>query len=93
MSATPESVAGGTVPAPLPPASGAPGRSSDQIRRDVEMRRGELASSVDVLRNKVGELTDWRHQLREHRSELVAGAAIAGFVIGGFLALRRRRSQ
>jgi hypothetical protein len=29
--------------------------------------------------------------VREHRDELIAGAAIAGFVIGGFVALRRRR--
>jgi hypothetical protein len=39
----------------------------------------------------MGELTDWRRQVREHRTELIAGAAIAGFVVGGFLALRRRR--
>jgi hypothetical protein len=91
VSTTPESVAGETVPVPRPPAPGTPGRSPDQIRRDVEFRRGELAGSVELLRRKVGELTDWRSQLREHRTELVAGAAIAGFVVGGFLALRRRR--
>jgi hypothetical protein len=28
--------------------------------------------------------------VREHRNELIAGAAIAGFVIGGIIALRRR---
>ncbi len=91
MSATPESVAGGTAPAPQPPAAGTPGRTPDQIRRDVEARRGELAGSVELLRRRFGQLTDWRRQVREHRSELIAGAAIAGFVVGGFLALRRRR--
>jgi hypothetical protein len=90
VSASPEGVAGETVPAPSPP-TGAPGRSPNQIRRDVEARRGELAGSVELLRRRFGELTDWRRQVREHRSELIAGAAIAGFVVGGFLALRRRR--
>jgi hypothetical protein len=91
VSTTPESVAGGTAPPPGRPAPGAPARSSDQIRRDVEVRRGELAGSVELLRRRVTDLTDWRRQVREHRTELVAGAAIAGFVVGGFLALRRRR--
>jgi hypothetical protein len=84
---TPERVAGGSAP----PPSGTPGRTSDQIRQDVEARRGELAGSVELLRRRVTELTDWRRQVREHRNEIVAGAAIAGFVVGGFLAFRRRR--
>ena len=46
---------------------------------------------MEKLRARVGEITDWRRQVREHRSELIAGAAIAGFVIGGIVALRRRR--
>jgi hypothetical protein len=91
VSVSPEGVAGGTVPARAPAGAGAPERSSDQIRRDVEVRRGELASSVELLRRRVGELTDWRRHLREHRTEIVAGAAVAGFVVGGLIALRRRR--
>jgi len=91
VSTTPERVAGGHAPSPARPPVGTPGRSSDQIRRDVEARRGELAGSVELLRRRVTELTDWRRQVREHRNEIVAGAAIAGFVVGGFLALRRRR--
>jgi hypothetical protein len=71
--------------------SGMPNRSSQEIRRDIEIQREELGRSVEMLRARVGELTDWRRQVREHRSELIAGAAIAGFVIGGIIALRRRR--
>jgi Protein of unknown function (DUF3618) len=71
--------------------AGAPGRSSDEIRRDIEHRRGELSGSLDALRTRVTELTDWRRQLREHRNELMVGAAVAGFVVGGIIALRRRR--
>jgi hypothetical protein len=89
MSTPTEQVSGGTPPSPRPAP---PQRSAAEIRRDVEIRRGELAGSVDVLRGRMGELTDWRRQVREHRNELITGAAIAGFLVGGFLALRRRRS-
>jgi len=71
-------------------ASGAPGRSSDQIRADIERHRGELSRSVEALRGRVAELTDWRRQIREHRRELAVGAAVVGFAIGGLMALRRR---
>jgi Protein of unknown function (DUF3618) len=71
--------------------AGMPNRSSQQIRRDIEVQREELGRSVEMLRTRVGELTDWRRQIREHRRELIAGAAVAGFVIGGIIALRRRR--
>lgn len=74
-----------------PSTVGMPNRSSEQIRSDIEAQREELGQSVEKLRNRVGELTDWRRQVREHRRELIAGAAIAGFVIGGIVALRRRR--
>jgi Protein of unknown function (DUF3618) len=70
---------------------GVPNRSSQEIRRDIEVQREELGRSVEMLRVRVGELTDWRRQVREHRRELIAGAAVAGFVIGGIIALRRRR--
>jgi hypothetical protein len=66
-------------------------RTSEEIRRDIEVQRAELGVSVEALRDRVSELTDWRRQLREHRQELIVGAAVAGFVIGGVIALRRRR--
>jgi Protein of unknown function (DUF3618) len=72
-------------------AAGAPGRSSAEIRRDIESQREQLGRSVQALRGRVNELTDWRRQVREHRQELIMGAAIVGFAVGGLLALRRRR--
>jgi Protein of unknown function (DUF3618) len=72
------------------PSAGAPGRSSAQIRADIERQREELSHSVVALRNRVTELTDWRRQVREHRRELIIGAAVVGFAVGGLLALRRR---
>jgi hypothetical protein len=79
------------VPEQRTSAAGLPNRSSAEIRRDIEIQREELGRSVETLRARVAELTDWRRQLREHRRELIAGAAVAGFVIGGIIALRRRR--
>lgn len=83
MSALPEPV--------RPSTAGMPGRSSAQIRRDIDVQREELGRSVEALRVRVGELTDWRRQVREHRSQLIVGAAVAGFVVGGLLMRRRRR--
>jgi hypothetical protein len=83
MSAHPEPV--------RPSTAGAPGRSSSQIRRDIDAQRQDFGRSVEALRGRVTELTDWRRQVREHRRELVTGAAIVGFAIGGLIALRRRR--
>jgi Protein of unknown function (DUF3618) len=72
---------------PPPPGS----RSSDQIRRDIVQQRRELSRSVDALRNRWGQLTDVRRQIREHSTELAVGAAVVGFLVGGAIALRRRR--
>jgi hypothetical protein len=81
-----------SLPQPERPSSaGLPGRSPEQIRRDIELEQAELSRSVTALRGRVAELTDWRRQVREHRSQLIVGAAVAGFAIGGLLALRRRR--
>lgn len=71
--------------------TGRPDRSAAEIRRDIEAQREQLGQSVEALRGKVTQLTDWRSQVREHRRELVAGAAVTGFLIGGMMALRRRR--
>ena len=38
-------------------------RSPDEIRHSIESTRQELAFSVNDLRSKVGELTNWRRQL------------------------------
>ncbi|MEX0972817.1 MAG: DUF3618 domain-containing protein [Solirubrobacterales bacterium] len=66
-------------------------RTSAEIRRDIDLQRQDLGRSVESLRGRVTELTDWRRQVREHRSQLIVGAAVAGFAIGGLMALRRRR--
>ena len=71
-------------------------RSPEQIRSSIEETRKELSFSVNDLRSKVTEITNWRRQLADNRTAALAGAAVAGFVIGGgvaatFSLLRRRR--
>lgn len=73
-----------------PSAPGAAGRSPAEIRRDIELRRRQLGTSVEALRGRVTELTDWRRQVREHKRELIIGAAAVGFVIGVRAMMRRR---
>ena len=71
-------------------------RSPEMIRAEIETTRQELAFSVNDLRSKVTELTNWRGQLIRNRKRALIGAAVAGFVIGGGVAatlslLSRRR--
>ena len=71
-------------------------RSPEMIRAEIEETRRELAFSVNDLRSKVTELTNWRGQLIRNRKTALVGAAVAGFVIGGGVAatvsiLTRRR--
>jgi hypothetical protein len=73
--------------APPPPGS----RSAEQIRNDIVQQRHELSRSVDALRHRWVQVTDVKRQIREHRTELAVGAAVVGFLIGGAMALRRRR--
>lgn len=70
-------------------------RTPDEIRASIESNRAELAVSVDRLRGDLMQLTDWRSHLRRNRKQVIVGAAVAGFVVGGGIAavgglLRRR---
>jgi hypothetical protein len=65
-------------------ASGA--KSPEMIRASIEETRRDLAFSVNALRSKVTELTNWRGQLIRNRKAALVGAAVAGFVIGGGVA-------
>jgi hypothetical protein len=74
-----------------PTSAGMPGRSAAEIRRDIDIQRRQLGGSVEALRGRVTELTDWRRQVDEHRSQLITAAAVVGFAIGVRAMLRRRR--
>jgi hypothetical protein len=73
-----------------------PTRTPEEIRASIEANRKELGTSIERLRSDVAVLTDWRGQLVKHQKQVVIGAAVAGFVIGGGIAaigglFRRRR--
>ena len=61
-------------------------RSAEEIRQSIEANRAELGLAVERLRGEVTKAADWRRQLRIHRREVLIGAAVAGFVLGGGIA-------
>jgi hypothetical protein len=61
-------------------------QSPEMIRASIEETRRELTFSVNDLRSKMTEITNWRGQLVRNRKAALIGAAVAGFVIGGGVA-------
>jgi len=86
MEATTVHPSGNHRPAMPPPGT----RSAEEIRRDIVAQRHELSRSVDALRNRWSQVTDVGYQVRKHKTELLVGAAVVGFLVGGAIALRRR---
>jgi hypothetical protein len=74
-------------------------RSPQEIRQSIEANRQQLGLAVERLRGEVTKATDWRGQLERHRKEVLIGAAVTGFVLGGGIAAMtglltgRRRSR
>ena len=74
-------------------------RSPQEIRRSIEANRAELGLAVERLRGEVTRAADWRAHFQRHRREVLVGAAVAGFVVGGGIAAMtglltgRRRSR
>ncbi len=77
-----------------------PARTPEEIRSSMERNRKELGTAVEHLRVEVVKLTDWRSQLRQYEPQVLIGAGVAGFVLGGGIAAlgaltfgRRKRRQ
>lgn len=76
-------------------------RTPEEIRASIEENRQQLAVSLEKLRGEVVELSDWRKQLVAHQEQVLIGAGVAGFVLGGGIAAvgsllfggRRRRAR
>ena len=71
-------------------------RSPEEIRRSIDANRAELGMALEKLRSEVAVVTDWRAHLRANQKNVLIGAAVAGFVLGGGIAavgglLRRRK--
>ncbi len=57
----------------------ADGRTTEQVRRDIETERERLATAVDDLRHGLGEATNLKGKL----PIVAAGALGAGFLVAG----------
>jgi hypothetical protein len=75
-------------------------RSPEQIRTEIEQNRKELGTAVEKLRVGIVQLTDWRSQIRRSQPQVLIGAGVAGFMLGGGIAAlgaltfgRRRRKR
>jgi hypothetical protein len=77
-----------------------PARTPEEIRASIEQNRVQLGTSLEKLRQEVVKVTDWRAQLRRNQPQVMIGAGVAGFVLGGGIAAlgaltfgRRRRKR
>jgi len=59
------------------------GRTTEQIRREIETEREQLAEAVGELREEMGEAANVTAKLRAKLPVAVAGALGAGFVLAG----------
>jgi hypothetical protein len=58
-------------------------RTTEDIRRDLEVEREQLANAADSLRDSLGEATDITGKLRAKLPVVAAGAMGAGFILAG----------
>lgn len=64
-------------------ADGTGARSPEEVRKQIERERDQLAKAVDALREDIGEASDVAGKLRS-KLPLVAGGALGlGFVAAG----------
>ncbi len=71
-------------------------RTPEQIRASIEVNRRELGLAIERLQVEVAELTNWRKKVAENQKQILIGAAVAGFLLGGGIAgvtgiFRRKR--
>jgi len=58
-------------------------RTIDDVRRDVEAERDQLANAAESLRESVSEATDVTARLRSNLPAAAAGALGLGFFLAG----------
>jgi hypothetical protein len=59
------------------------GRTAEQVRRDIEAERDQLADAVEDLRGGLADATDITGKLRANLPIVAAGALGAGFYLAG----------
>jgi hypothetical protein len=63
--------------------AGSNARTLEQVRRDIESEREQLAGAAEQLRESIGEATDISGKLRSNLPAVAAGALGLGFVLAG----------
>jgi hypothetical protein len=58
-------------------------RTAEDVRRDIEAEREQLAAAVDDLRENIGEATNVGAKLKAKLPAVAAGALGVGFVVAG----------
>jgi hypothetical protein len=58
-------------------------RTAEQVRRDIEAERQQLAEAVEELRGGLAEITNIGSKLRANLPLVAAGALGAGFFLAG----------
>jgi hypothetical protein len=68
------------------------GQKSDQIERQIDLRRGELGENLHELQAKVEQVTDWRAHFQK-RPMVIIGAAFGGGLLLASMTGRRSRGR
>ena len=63
--------------------AGSNSRTVDELRREIEAERTQLAGAAETLREEIGEATDISGKLRANLPVVAAGALGVGFLLAG----------
>jgi hypothetical protein len=63
--------------------AGSNNRTLEDVRRDIEAEREQLAGAAETLREEIGEATDITGRLRANLPVVAAGALGVGFLLAG----------
>jgi hypothetical protein len=64
-------------------AAGRNTRTLEDVRRDIESEREQLADAADTLRESLGKATDIGGRLRSNLPAVAVGALGVGFLLAG----------
>ena len=70
--------------------AGRDSRTLEDVRREIESEREQLADAADTFRGSLGEATDIKGKLRSNLPVVAAGAVGLGFVLAGGLGATAR---
>ncbi len=63
--------------------AGSNSRTLEEVRRDIESERDQLAGAADALREEIGEATNIGAKLRSNLPVVAVGALGVGFLLAG----------